>query len=409
MMKYSLRVLATLLCLGLMASSPALAAEMPAQETTLSGEIPLFVPASVPVQPAEQQKDKKQDLKNQTERPGKTSDQQEKDGKSVADHDGLVVDEVTQDRTLSEADFAFNGLHAGDSLQKVKRIFGSPTKYAQSAHYTELKYNRKDLDMTVRLRNDTPQILKEAAAGRKAVHPGVDSVTLAEGPDVYIGPGIHLGHPAELLVRKYGRPLQVLRDADANVYYFVYENPGKDHVLVFAIGERKVARVALLPPRPPYIEGRPLEKIGGWTPRDFTLVGYGVNEPFVANKYNMWTNLVKRSGGKFWLYGTYGVEVDRHNMVKKVFLLTNSSYTGRGATLGYRLSTIFSLYGEPSRIEKGPAGEQFVDAYYYDSPFQKGVSLVFISKHQTDYVDDVLIISEPIKNIQDPMERYGLK
>lgn len=53
MMKYSLRVLATLLCLGLMASSPALAAEMPAQETTLSGEIPLFVPASVPVQPAE--------------------------------------------------------------------------------------------------------------------------------------------------------------------------------------------------------------------------------------------------------------------------------------------------------------------------------------------------------------------
>ena len=183
-MKYSLRVLATLLCLGLMASSPALAAEMPAQETTLSGEIPLFVPASVPVQPAEQQKDKKQDLKNQTERPGKTSDQQEKDGKSVADHDGLVVDEVTQDRTLSEADFAFNGLHAGDSLQKVKRIFGSPTKYAQSAHYTELKYNRKDLDMTVRLRNDTPQILKEAAAGRKAVHPGVDSVTLAEGPDV---------------------------------------------------------------------------------------------------------------------------------------------------------------------------------------------------------------------------------
>ena len=53
--------------------------------------------------------------------------------------------------------------------------------------------------------------------------------------------------------------------------------------------------------------------------------------------------------------------------------------------------------------------EQFVDAYYYDSPFQKGVSLVFISKHQTDYVDDVLLISEPIKNIQDPMERYGLK
>ena len=412
MMKYSLRVLTAVLCLGLAVSSPALA-DVPVREVSLSGEAPLFVPDAASVQQAEPLKNKEQSQKEQTDRreqpSGRISDQQGTAGESDGNHDILVVDEVTQNRPLSEADFTFNGLHAGDSLQKVKRIFGSPTKYAQSAHYTELKYNCKDLDMTIRLRNDTPQILKEATTGRKAVHPGVDSVTLAMGPDVYIGPGIHLGHPAELLVRKYGRPLQVLRDADANVYYFVYENPGRDHVLVFAIGERKVARVALLPPRPPYIEGRPLETIGGWTPRDFTLVGYGVNEPFIANKYNMWTNLVKRSGDKFWLYGTYGVEVDRHNTVKKVFLLTNSSYTGRGATLGYRLSTIFSLYGEPSRIERGPAGENFVDAYYYDSPFQKGVSLVFISKHQTDYVDDVLLISEPIKNIQDPMERYGLK
>ena len=119
--------------------------------------------------------------------------------------------------------------------------------------------------------------------------------------------------------------------------------------------------------------------------------------------------MVKRGTSHFWLYGSYGLEVDRHNMVKKVFLLNNSSFTGRGATLGYRVSTLLALYGQPDRIEKGPAGEEYVDAYYYDSPFQKGVSLVFINKHATDYIDDVLLISEPIKNIQDPMERYGLK
>ena len=151
-MKYSLRVLTAILCLGLAVSSPALA-EVPVREVSLSGEAPLFVPDAAPVQQAEQLKNKEQNQKKQTDRTeqtsGRVSGHQGTAGDPAGNSDILVVDEVTQNRSLSEADFSFNGLHAGDSLQKVKRIFGSPTKYAQSAHYTELKYNRKDLDMTV--------------------------------------------------------------------------------------------------------------------------------------------------------------------------------------------------------------------------------------------------------------------
>ena len=154
MMKYSLRVLTAVLCLGLAVSLPALA-DVPVREVSLSGEAPLFVPDAASVQQAEPLKNKEQSQKKQTDRreqpSGRISDQQGTAGESDGNHDILVVDEVTQNRPLSEADFTFNGLHAGDSLQKVKRIFGSPTKYAQSAHYTELKYNRKDLDMTIRL------------------------------------------------------------------------------------------------------------------------------------------------------------------------------------------------------------------------------------------------------------------
>lgn len=105
---------------------------------------------------------------------------------------------------------------------------------------------------------------------------------------------------------------------------------------VFAIGNRRIERVALMPVRPPYITGdEPADrmKLGE---RDFTLMGFGLNQPFEPNKYNMWTNLVKRNNSNFWLYGDYGVEVDRRNIVQKVFLLTNNAYTGRGATLGYR-------------------------------------------------------------------------
>ena len=57
----------------------------------------------------------------------------------------------------------------------------------------------------------------------------------------------------------------------------------------------------------------------------------------------------------------------------------------------------------------GPDKEKSVDAYYYDSPYQKGVSLVIIMRHNEPYVDDIILTSTPIKNIQDPMERYGLK
>ena len=32
-----------------------------------------------------------------------------------------------------------------------------------------------------------------------------------------------------------------------------------------------------------------------------------------------------------------------------------------------------------------------------------------IMRHNEPYVDDIILTSTPIKNIQDPMERYGLK
>ena len=57
MMKYSLRVLTAVLCLGLAVSSPALA-DVPVREVSLSGEAPLFVPDAASVQQAEPLKNK---------------------------------------------------------------------------------------------------------------------------------------------------------------------------------------------------------------------------------------------------------------------------------------------------------------------------------------------------------------
>lgn len=310
---------------------------------------------------------------------------------------------------LTEADFSIGQVRRGDSLTKVRRTFGSPVHYSQSDHFTRIQYDDMNQALRLILRNDTASVLKENGEERKAVQVGVDSLFLMKGNTIPIGKGMYLKYPAEALVRQFGVPTNVLRDADADVYYFVYESPSKESMYVFAIANRRVERVALMPVRAPYIDANATTGTERWSERDFTLMGFGLDKPFEANKYNMWTNLVKGKTADFWLYGSYGLEVTRRNMVNTVFLLTNNAYTNRGATLGYHVSTILALYGRPDRVEMGPNVPNAVDAYYYDSPYQKGVSLVFVIKHGENYVDDVLLTSGPIQNLQDPMGRYGLK
>ena len=69
---------------------------------------------------------------------------------------------------LHAGDFHVGGIHCGDSLRKVRSLYGSPTKYARSAHYTTMQYDGKDIAMRVRSRNDTADILKETGEEREA-------------------------------------------------------------------------------------------------------------------------------------------------------------------------------------------------------------------------------------------------
>lgn len=311
---------------------------------------------------------------------------------------------------LGAQDFAIGGVHRGDSLTAVRKAFGSPARYAKSDHFTRIQYDDMNQALRLVLRNDTADVLKENGEERKAVKIGVDSVFLTKGTKIPIGSAspVYLKYPAEMLVRQFGVPVNVLRDADADVYYFVYKSADDEAMYVFAIANRKVERVALMPARTPYFNAETTTS-AAWTERDFSLMGFAVDAPFEANKYNMWSNLIKRSTRDYWLYGSYGLEVSRRKTINKVFLLTNNAYTNRGATLGYHASTILALYGRPDRVEIGPDMPGAVDAYYYDSPFRKGVSLVFVMKHKEHYVDDILLTNEPIPNLQDAMERYGLK
>ncbi|WP_075572741.1 hypothetical protein [Megasphaera coli] len=311
---------------------------------------------------------------------------------------------------LSEDFFVVAGLRKGTSLAEVLRQYGQPQKRSETTHLLTLNYEKDDMEMRVVLRKEVPPSLSENHIDGNRIVTGVESVYLSKGDSLTIGGDLQLHMPAELLVRRYGAPQKILRDADANVYYFVYMSGKLHENLIFALGDRKIQRVALMPPRAPYLADvkrdacpLPLKE------NDFTLMGFVPGRPFIQNKYNMWQTVIKRGTAQLWLYGDYGVEVDKAGIIHNVFLLSNSAFTSRGVTIGYNVSTLLAAYGVPNRIEKGPNTESAVDAYYYDSPFGEALSLVFIIRHDMPYVNDVILTDRPIEDLQDPLGRYDLK
>ena len=93
--------------------------------------------------------------------------------------------------------------------------------------------------------------------------------------------------------------------------------------------------------------------------------------------------------------------------VERIFLLTNSGYTSRGVTLGYRLSTVLALYGQPEFVVWGKKDEG-VDVYYYHHPVLSNAYLAIVMKRETQRVDDVIVTAMPLVRLQDQLARYGL-
>ena len=311
---------------------------------------------------------------------------------------------------LKDGAFAVGKLHKGTCLEEVLKIYGYPQKRTETTHLLKLTYEKEDLAMRVILRKPVAPALKENNIDKNRIQTGVESVYLTKGDSVIIGDDLTIGTPVEILIRRFGRPDRLLRDTDANVYYFVYSSRSEWEDLVFAVGDRKIRRVAMMPARPPYTVRQKGVNVGtGLTKEDFTLMGFQPGSNFSRDKYNMWQTVIKRGKTEFWLYGDYGVESDGIGKVQQVFLLSNSAYTSRGITLGYHVSTLLAAYGVPNRIIAGPDGEDSVDAYYYDSPYDRETSLVFTVQHEKHYINDIILTNKPIKDIQDSLGRYGLK
>ena len=122
---------------------------------------------------------------------------------------------------LKDGAFAVGKLHKGTCLEEVLKIYGYPQKRTETTHLLKLTYEKEDLAMRVILRKPVAPALKENNIDKNRIQTGVESVYLTKGDSVIIGDDLTIGTPVEILIRRFGRPDRLLRDTDANVYYFV--------------------------------------------------------------------------------------------------------------------------------------------------------------------------------------------
>ena len=184
---------------------------------------------------------------------------------------------------LKDGAFAVGKLHKGTCLEEVLKIYGYPQKRTETTHLLKLTYEKEDLAMRVILRKPVAPALKENNIDKNRIQTGVESVYLTKGDSVIIGDDLTIGTPVEILIRRFGRPDRLLRDTDANVYYFVYSSLSEWEDLVFAVGDRKIRRVAMMPARPPYTVRQKGVNVGtGLTKEDFMLMGFQPGSNFFA-------------------------------------------------------------------------------------------------------------------------------
>ncbi|WP_288797747.1 hypothetical protein [uncultured Megasphaera sp.] len=312
------------------------------------------------------------------------------DAKTIAAWDSVVIAPLTKE------DINIGGIYRGMSGKQLIARFGQPQKRQKKDRLVTWTYEQPNQSFHCELRMTRNGKEEDAL---------VEAMTLTKGQDIDIGRKIHLNMPTEQLLCTFGVPHNVLRDVKANVYYIIYEQADTD--LIFAVAERRIQRVAFMPARYPYHNEQAVTRREERVERDFSLMGYSLGDELVKRQYNMWKSKLHRGSYTVWLYGDYGVLVNAKGNVERIFLLTNSGYTSRGVTLGYRLSTVLALYGQPEFVVWGKKDEG-VDVYYYHHPVLSSAYLAIVIKRETQRVDDVIVTAMPLVRLQDQLARYGL-
>lgn len=186
-------------------------------------------------------------------------------------------------------------------------------------------------------------------------------------------------------------------------------NPDKNqpitHYLVFTLKDNKVNAIDMIDGQvwgqlrlpavtPQYYQANHL------TDEDFSLMGYRVNTPFVADQNEQWQQRGFLYGDEFIAYDDMLIGFDKHQTVARAMITKSTALTRRGISIGDSKYLLLYLYGMPSTIETdtGANGEPLM-VYTYKNPDSSYSYLLFTVGETDNFIKSVMLSDRPNKDL----------
>ena len=287
---------------------------------------------------------------------------------------------------LSDSDFSIGRIHLGDSFSSAVQTKGTPEKILRTSVKEEYGWKGMSISGTL------PYL--SAYSGRKDLprsfllpKEGISSIFVKEGKSP-TARGISIGSSRENLLRRYGRPEQILWDGKDKVFYFRYRLDRKK--LSFTVKDNKVSAISMdADPqnRPTPASYRMVSGKSFLEDRDFHVAGYELGAPFAAHPFEEWEKKMTNPREEIWYYSGYAVRLTaKEKLISALFLQDSRMTTSRGLALGDDLSTVEFLYGKPHRIEMDVSGSEPRTSYIYFSKGKRQVLIIGIAKNKVERV-----------------------
>ena len=296
---------------------------------------------------------------------------------------------------LKNADFSLDSVKLGDSMARAEKAWGKAETISHSSTKDTYGWEGVEASGYISLlqlyshRKDLPRDFDLPGKG-------ITEITV-DGGKFTTNRGIHAGSSRENVLRRYGRPSQVLWDGENKEFYMLYEMGKKE--LSFVIEKDRVSRISMRAVgKKENSVPRSYEdvKSGSFLPeRDFHIAGYELGKQFESHNFEEWEKKMANPREEIWYYSGYAVRLTaKSRIISALFLTDNRMVTPRGLTLGDDVATVDLVYGKPHRIEMDVSGSEPKTSYIY---FSKGKSHVLIINFVKNKVEGIVSAVNPTR------------
>lgn len=137
------------------------------------------------------------------------------------------------------------------------------------------------------------------------------------------------------------------------------------------------------------------------SPRDFVLMGYEVNKPFVTNQDDSWQQRGLIYGEEFLSYDDILIGYDKDQLIARAMITKSTAVTRRGISIGDSKYLLLYLYGVPTKIESDVAKNgDALQVYTYANPASSHSYLIFVIGEKDNFIKSVMLSDRPHKDLE---------